>query len=63
MGLGSEIRHESDKEQYPERHWLTKESYTKEEAHQMCFRCNDHYEWNKKMEYNPMTDTFYKIKN
>jgi len=53
-------RHEEDKKEHPERHWLTKDSYEKLEAMNMCHYCAEHYEWNKQLVYDARTNTYYK---
>ena len=58
-----EMFHEEDKKKEPERHWLTKDSYSIEEAAYMCTWCADHYEWDKQFEFDARTRTFYKIKS
>lgn len=52
--------HEADKKLNPERHWLMKDSYSKDEALGMCIWCADHYEWDKALEYDARTDRYYK---
>jgi len=55
-----EMFHEADKKEYPERHFLTKDSYLKAEVIDMCTWCADHYEWDKQMKYDARTDRYYK---
>lgn len=57
------ILHEIDKKYNPERHWLTKDVYTKAEMLDLCIWCADHYDWNKQIEYDARSDSYYKKKD
>lgn len=57
-----EMIHEQDKKLNPDRHRLTKDSYTREDTLHMCFLCSEHYEWSKQLNYDARTDRFYKKK-
>ena len=63
LGYVLEMIHEQDKKDFPDRHWLTKDSYNREDTMFMCPLCSEHYEWSKQLEYDAMTDRFYKIKD
>lgn len=58
-----EAIHEEDRKNFPDRHWLTKDSYDREDTMYMCPLCSEHYEWSKQLEYDARTNRFYKIKD
>ena len=60
LGIVKEQLHEEDKRLFPDRHWLTKDSYSKEEMLNMCIYCAEHYEWKKQLEYDFRTMTYFK---
>lgn len=62
LGFVREKIHEQDKKDFPDRHSLTKDSYSREDAIYMCPLCSEHYEWSKQLEYDARTNAFYKIK-
>ena len=61
MTFVQEQMHETDKKENPERHRLTKDSYEKQEMLDMCFRCAEHYEWKKQLQYDAGTNRYYKV--
>lgn len=60
LGPIREAIHEADKINFPDRHWLTKDEYSREDTMYMCTLCSEHYEWSKQLEYDARTDRFYK---
>ena len=63
LGSVRELIHEQDKQKFPDRHWLIKDEYSREDTIFMCSLCSEHYEWRKQLEYDARTDKFYKIKD
>lgn len=55
--------HENHQKKYPYLHCLTKDSYSREEALEMCIKCCNAYQWNKQMEYDARTNRYYKVVN
>ncbi len=52
--------HQEDKKYNPDRHYLMKDSYSREEMLDKCHECDDFYKWNEHLIYDARTNRYYK---
>lgn len=52
--------HRLDLEKRPERHRLTKDSYSQQEMREMCVYCADYFKWSEHLIYSAEHDRYYR---
>ena len=60
-GYINDMLHNQDLKENPNRHYLTKDTYSKYEALDLCPQCAYINKWNDKFEYDARTDSYYRI--